>query len=92
MVFWVVALEENKLVELLCYQADHIHPVTTPEMRTEWENTTLRFTIIDNGENTDVHFTHIGLTPNINCYDICHSGWDYFFGSAFNAYLHKPNS
>ncbi len=87
--FEVVKLEANRLVELFCYQADHIHPVTTPEMRREWENTTLRFNIIGKGENTDVHFTHVGLTPEVNCYSVCNSGWNHFFGSAFKAYLEK---
>lgn len=87
--FEVVTLQENKLIELHCYAANHIHPVTTPEMRNEWENTTLRFEIVPRGVETDIHFTHVGLTPEVNCYDICHSGWDHFFGSAFKAYLEK---
>jgi len=87
--FEVVKLEKNKLIELRCYEANHIHPVTTPEMRTEWENTTLRFDIASRDGDTDIHFTHIGLTPEVKCYDICHSGWDHFFGSAFYAYLDK---
>lgn len=87
--FEVVNLEQNKLIELRCYDANHIHPVTTPEMRTEWKNTVLRFEIIDKGESTDVHFTHIGLTSEVNCYEICNSGWDHFFGSAFKSYLEK---
>lgn len=85
--FEVVTLHENKLIEFHCYEANHIHPVTTPEMRTEWEDTTLRFEMIPRGAETDIHFTHIGLTPKLNCYDLCHSGWDHFFGSAFKTYL-----
>ena len=87
--FEVIKLEENKLVEFRCYDANHIHPVTTPEMRTEWENTVLRFDIVEKAKSTDIHFTHIGLTPEINCYDICNSGWNHFFGSAFKVYLDK---
>ena len=87
--FEVIKLEENKLLELRCYDANHIHPVTTPEMRTEWKNTILRFKITEKGGITHVHFTHIGLTPEINCYDICNSGWNHFFGAAFKAYLDK---
>ena len=87
--FEVVKFEKDKFIELHCYEANHIHPVTTPEMRTEWENTTLMFDIVPRDGNTDIHFAHVGLTPEINCYDICRSGWDYFFGSAFYAYLEK---
>ena len=87
--FEVTSLEDDKLIELYCYEANHIHPVTTPEMRTEWQHTTLRFEIIPKGDETEIHFTHIGLTPEVNCYDICCTGWDHFFGSAFKVYLDK---
>ena len=87
--FELVKLEKNKLIELHCYHANHIHPVTTPEMRTEWKNTRLRFDIVPRDGNTDIQFTHIGLSPETKCYDICCSGWDHFFGSAFYAYLNK---
>lgn len=90
--FEVAKLEENTLVELFCFQADHIHPVTTPAMRTEWENTTLRFRIIENSENTTIHFTHVGLTPEVHCYDICNSGWNHFFGSSLKAYLENQSA
>ena len=89
--FEVTSLEKNKLIEFYCYEANHIHPVTTPEMRSEWEDTTLRFEIVPGGAETDIHFTHIGLTPVVNCYDICRTGWDHFFGSAFQAYLEKKS-
>lgn len=85
--FEVISLEENKLVEFRCYEANHIHPATTPDMRTEWQNTILRFEISNKGKDTSIHFTHIGLTPEINCYEICNSGWNHFFGSAFKNYL-----
>lgn len=90
--FEVATLEENRLIELHCFEANHIHPVTTPEMRTEWENTTLRFEIIPRGAETGIRFTHVGLTPDVNCYDICHSGWDHFFGSAFKTYLEEKDN
>lgn len=90
--FEVTSIEKNKLIEFNCYEANHIHLVTTPEMRSEWKNTTLRFEIIPRGAETDIHFTHLGLTPEVNCYDICCTGWDHFFGSAFKAYLDKMSN
>ena len=90
--FKVAKLVENKLVELLCYQADHIHPVTAPAMRTEWENTTLRFRIIENVENSDIHFIYVGLTPEVHCYNNCNAGWNHFFGSALKRYIDNQSA
>jgi len=89
--FEVTTLEKDKVIELYCYEANHIHPVTTPDMRTEWKGTTLKFQLEANENGTTIYFTHVGLTPDINCYDICHAGWDFFFGSAFKAYLNKSS-
>ena len=73
--FELTRVEKNQLVELHCYEANHIHPVTTPEMRKEWENTILKFEIAEHVDGTTVRFSHIGLTPKINCYSICSTGW-----------------
>ncbi len=87
--FEVIKLEQNKLIEFHCYDANHIHPVTTPQMRTEWKNTVLRYEIIAKANSTEIHFTHIGLTPKASCYEICNSGWNHFFGTTFKVYLDK---
>ncbi|OUR74593.1 hypothetical protein A9Q78_00210 [Methylophaga sp. 41_12_T18] len=89
--FEVITLDENKLITMRCYEANHIHPVTSPEMRTEWENTLLKFEITNTHKGTSIHFSHIGLTPTLNCYDICCSGWDHFFATGLKGYLNTIN-
>ena len=85
--FKAVSIVQDQLIELHCYHANHIHHVTTPNMRSEWAGTSLRFELHKAGTATEITFTHIGLTPELSCYEICHSGWDHFFGSAFKMYL-----
>jgi hypothetical protein len=52
--------------------------------KTEWNGTTVMFEISALGDNTQVKMTHIGLVPEIECFDGCKSGWDkYFKGSLF---------
>ncbi|MEZ4737858.1 MAG: SRPBCC domain-containing protein [Flavobacteriales bacterium] len=51
----------------------------------EWKGTELVFAIDSTNERTELAFTHIGLTPNVECYDQCEKGWDYFIGTS----LHK---
>lgn len=85
--FEVITFIQNERLELKCIQANHIHPVTTDAMRTEWQGTVLRFDLQSRSDKTHVQFTHIGLVPNFHCYDICHAGWDHFFGKAFLEHL-----
>ena len=45
----------------------------------EWNNTTLHIELTAGGNQTSVHFTHIGLTPEVECFDDCRKGWDGYF-------------
>ena len=52
--------------------------------QTEWTGTTVLYEISPLGDQTQVTMTHIGLVPEIECFDGCKSGWDkYFKGSLF---------
>lgn len=42
----------------------------------EWTNTKMIFEITTNGDKTLLHFTHEGLTPKKECYDMCEQGWN----------------
>lgn len=52
--------------------------------KTEWTNTKMSFEIFEKGNSTKISFTHIGLVPGVECYDMCVKGWDqYVKGSLF---------
>lgn len=44
----------------------------------EWNDTTISFDINKKGDKTELVFTHIGLTPELECYDACNGGWSYY--------------
>lgn len=50
----------------------------------EWTNTKISFEIVSQNSETNIHFMHIGLTPAVECYNVCIKGWDqYIKGSLF---------
>ncbi|HSZ33883.1 MAG TPA: SRPBCC domain-containing protein [Puia sp.] len=50
----------------------------------EWNNTKISFELSEEGEQTQVKFTHHGLVPEVECYKDCSKGWDYYIkGSLF---------
>jgi len=48
------------------------------EDRQEWTNTKVSFELFKHDNETQIHFTHIGLVPEVECYQLCVKGWDYF--------------
>lgn len=50
----------------------------------EWKGTKLVFTITVAGDGANLSFTHIGLTPQVECYEQCEKGWDFFLGTSLH--------
>jgi len=53
----------------------------------EWTNTRLIFDLHENNGVTEVHFQHEGLTPNVECYKDCESGWTHWIKTSLFSYL-----
>lgn len=43
--------------------------------KTEWTGTKMIFDIIEKDNKTELCFTHQGLVPEYECYDICYNAW-----------------
>ncbi|MBL0947351.1 SRPBCC domain-containing protein [Brevundimonas sp.] len=43
--------------------------------RSEWTGTTIAFDIARKGAGTEIVFTHVGLKPNVECFDTCSDSW-----------------
>jgi hypothetical protein len=43
--------------------------------KTEWINTKLIFEISNEKGKTKIQFTHAGLVPDYECYDVCNDAW-----------------
>ncbi|MDB5135162.1 MAG: Activator of Hsp90 ATPase 1-like protein [Mucilaginibacter sp.] len=46
--------------------------------KNEWTGTQICFKISQKADKTQLHFTHIGLVPESECYADCFKGWNYF--------------
>lgn len=53
--------------------------------KSEWTNTKLIFDLHQDEINTKIVFTHEGLTPDYECYDICVEAWTNYIQNS----LHK---
>lgn len=45
------------------------------EDKTEWKNTKVVFDIAKKGDQTEIRFTHEGLVPEYECYNVCSDAW-----------------
>jgi hypothetical protein len=46
---------------------------------TEWNETEVIFDIIATADGSAVAMVHRGLTPEVECYDMCNAGWEGHF-------------
>ncbi len=43
--------------------------------KSEWIDTDVVFEVAPKGDKTEVRFTHVGLVPAYECYDVCSNAW-----------------
>src|SRR4051794_37744606 len=48
------------------------------EDQREWKGTEIRFELAGTDGGTEVRFTHEGLVPTYECFDICHEPWTFY--------------
>lgn len=47
----------------------------------EWSGTSIFFDVTEAGDGAMLYFRHQGLTPELECFDMCHEGWTHYLGS-----------
>lgn len=50
--------------------------------KNEWRGTKISFEIDRKDQQTQMRFTHLGLVPEYECYDICFSAWTNYINNS----------
>ena len=57
--------------------------------KNEWLGTQIIFELTPEGKGTRINFTHLGLTPKIECYEGCSGGWDFYIQKSLKNFIEK---
>jgi hypothetical protein len=55
--------------------------------KTEWINTKLIFDLTAKGSKTEVKFTHRGLVPEYECYNVCNEAWSGYINDSLKNFI-----
>jgi uncharacterized protein YndB with AHSA1/START domain len=53
-----------------------------PEDPSEWTGTEISFEIARKGDHTELSFTHLGLNPELECFESCSNAWGFYISSS----------
>ena len=57
------------------------------EDKSEWKGTEILFDISQNRDKTEVRFTHVGLVPEYECFDVCSNSWDFYLHTSLRGLI-----
>ncbi|TDD33036.1 SRPBCC domain-containing protein [Actinomadura sp. KC06] len=65
------------------------------EDQAEWKDTEVVFEISEKDGGAEVRFTHVGLVPQYECYDVCINAWGGYIGGSLRDLINtgegRPN-
>ena len=55
--------------------------------KTEWNDTDVVFEIEKKGDKTELYFTHVGLAPTHECYEVCSDAWGTYINGSLRGLI-----
>lgn len=55
--------------------------------KTEWDDTSVSFEIFERDGRTEVRFTHLGLVPGYECFDVCSNAWGFYVNGSLRSLI-----
>jgi hypothetical protein len=57
------------------------------EDKTEWKGTKVIFEVSKKGEKTEIRFTHLGLVPEYECFNVCSNAWGSYINGSLRSLI-----
>ncbi len=57
------------------------------EDKSEWKGTHVVFEISKNGDQTEIRFTHRGLVPQYECFNVCSNAWGSYINGSLRSLI-----
>jgi uncharacterized protein YndB with AHSA1/START domain len=65
------------------------------EDKTEWKGTQVIFEVLRKGDQSEIRFTHSGLVPEYECFQVCSNAWGSYINGSLRSLITngkgKPN-
>jgi activator of Hsp90 ATPase-like protein len=65
------------------------------EDTSEWKGTKVFFEVSRTGDKTEIHFTHQGLVPQYECFNVCSNAWGSYINGSLRSLIEtgkgRPN-
>jgi uncharacterized protein YndB with AHSA1/START domain len=55
--------------------------------QSEWVGTEIRFELTAEGAGTTLAFSHVGLVPAYECFDVCTNAWTFYIDQSLRAFI-----
>jgi len=57
------------------------------EDESEWKGTKIIFEISKKGEKSEIRFTHLGLVPEYECFNVCSNAWGSYMNGSLRSLI-----
>ena len=61
------------------------------EDKSEWKGTEITFEVSEKGNKTEIRFTHLGLVPEYECFDVCSNSWGFYIKGSLRSLITTGN-